>query len=544
MATANINGNGIFYRDTNYMATSDIDSYHLRQMLRNPEPTDFGPIEIWAMAQKVEMPLYQMSSFGGKNTKFVDTLDGAYRWQTPVSQTLPYVIEDIEASNTTKGIDGQHFRLKLSAGIRFGHGDHITYDKMNGLEMRITDADIIPAGDAYIYTVRLLNNDSSKFLDNKYLANGVRMFKKGSSKGSDYGERYSTITTRAGFREFYNYVGGADAHTSYSISTRAELALKGGIKADNTVPVTEIWRNFDPTLDPSITKIEQLADLVGKSGMVSRMKEGTLSRAFITSLEAAHLTAIANDIESQLMWGQGGFSTQDGADDIRMSVGLWKQLDSAYKRIYNKTSFTMDLFRAELYNFFAGRVEFDAQNPSRILYVQTGMGGMRLVNEAIKREANGSGLVINAGPGGNGISAITGQGMNLSYGYAYDEYIVPFFARLRFKINPAFDNIHTNEIENPLVDGFNLSSYSFIVFDVTDNAQENIFLLKKQWDHELKWFYQNGSMDYMGRNGFQSSGDFSGYRVKMRQAYPAIWVADPSKILKIVMKNPITGFSF
>ena len=32
----------------------------------------------------------------------------------------------------------------------------------------------------------------------------------------------------------------------------------------------------------------------------------SLSRTFLTSMEAAHLTKIANDIETYLMWGHGG----------------------------------------------------------------------------------------------------------------------------------------------------------------------------------------------------------------------------------------------
>ena len=108
---------------------------------------------------------------------------------------------------------------------------------------------------------------------------------------------------------------------------------------------------------------------------------------------------------------------------------------------------------------------------------------------------------------------------------------------------PAFDNEETNEIENPRIDGFPLSSYSFIIFDVTNNDNDdNIKLLKYGPDHELKWGYQNGNASYTGQTqAFQSNGNFSGYRVFMSQVYPAIWVKDPTKVLKIVMKNPITG---
>lgn len=296
----------------------------------------------------------------------VDNARGEYKWQTPVSTDLPYIIEDIESGNAFKGIDGTTFRLKISRR-EFGHGDIITYDKYNGVELYITDEDILPMGDGFIYTVQLVNNDNNKFLDNKYLANGTRMFRKGSARG-EYGERFSDIITQAGFREYYNFVGGAEAHVHYSISSRADLMIKGGMNADGTVPVTEIWRTFDKNnLDPSITSLEDMVKVMGKDAVKKAFDNGDLSRTFLTNMEAAHLSKIATDIETYLMWGQGGKVKQDGPDDIRLSVGLWQQLNNAFKRVYNKNNFTLDLFRGEIYNFFNGKVEFQGPDPKELL---------------------------------------------------------------------------------------------------------------------------------------------------------------------------------
>ena len=541
MATPVLN-NGIFLRDTAYNASSHVDSYHLVNMLKDAEPMDLGPVDLWAMSQKVEMPLYQMSSFGGKNVIEVDNARGEYKWQTPVSRDLPYIIEDMDqgAENaTTRGADGQTFRIKLSRR-EFGHGDIITYDKYNGTELYITDEDILPMGDGFVYTVQMVNNNNAATFDAAYLASGTKYFRKGSARG-EYGERFSDITTGTGFREFYNYVGGAEAHVHYSVSSRADLMIKGGMNADGTVPVTEIWRSSGDNMDPSIASLDDMVKVMGKDKVKTAFDNGDLSRSFLTQMEAAHLTKVANDIESYLMWGQGGRVRQDGPDDLRLSVGLWQQLDNSFKRVYNKNNFNLDLFRSEIYNFFNGKVEFQGPDPKRQLIVQTGMGGMRMVNEAIKRDAVASGLVIQAAD----IGAITGQGMDLNFGFAYTSYVIPFLANVKFVLNPAFDNVNTNDIENPIIDGFPLSSYSFIIFDITDNTNDNIFLLKLSWDNQLKWWYQNGTMDYMGRSqGFQSSGQFNGYRVMMSQTMPAIWVKDPTKVLKIVMRNPVTGGSF
>ena len=112
MATPVLN-NGIFLRDTAYNASSHVDSYHLVNMLKDAEPMDLGPVDLWAMSQKVEMPLYQMSSFGGKNVIEVDNARGEYKWQTPVSRDLPYIIEDMDPSaGDTRGADGTTFRIK------------------------------------------------------------------------------------------------------------------------------------------------------------------------------------------------------------------------------------------------------------------------------------------------------------------------------------------------------------------------------------------------------------------------------------------------
>ena len=539
MATPVLN-NGIFLRDTTYKTSSHVDSYHLANMLGSAEPTDMGPVDLWAQAQKVEMPLYQMASFGGKNTITVDNARGEYKWQVPVAQDLPYVIEDIESTNTKKGIDGTTFKIKLNKRA-FGHGDIITYDKYNGAELYVTAEDILPAGDGFIYTVQLVNNDNLKFLGNAYLASGTKFFRKGSARG-EYGERFSDMgDMTTGYREFYNYVGGAEAHVHYSISSRADMMMKGGMRADGTVPVTEIWRNMDNSMDPSISSLEDMVSKMGKDAVKRSMENGSLSRTFVTSLEAAHLSKIAKDIETYLMWGHGGRVRQDGPDDVRLSVGLWKQLDNSFKRVYNKSGFSLDMFKAELMNFYQGRVELAGPDPQRQIIVQTGMGGMKLVNEAIKAEANASGLLVRA----TDIGAVSGTNMDLNFGFAYTSYVIPFLANVKFVLNAAFDNLHTNDIENPLVDGHPLSSYSFVVFDVTENGNDNIYLLKLNWDNQLKWFYQNGTMDYMGRSqGFQSSGNFNGYRVFMTQTMPAIWVKDATKVLKIVMRNPVTGGSF
>jgi len=538
MPTPSLN-NGLFLRDNEYGSSSHMDSYHLMKLMKDKQPDDMGPIDMWAQLQKVEMPLYQMSSFNGKNVIDVEHPRGEFTWRTPVSEEMPYITEDISVSDQP-GIDGTTFKFKMNKRV-FGHGDIITYDKYNGVELYITQDDILDTGDGVIYTVQIVNNDSAAFFDKRFLECNTEYFRVSSARG-EYGERFSDMTASASSREFYNFVGNADAHVHYSISSQVKLMEKGGMTLDGKIPVTEIWRSFDSKLDPSINSLEGMVEAHGADYVKKCRENGDLVKTFITKLEAAHLSKIAYDIETYLMWGKGGRIKQDGPDDLRLSVGLWKQLDNSFKYVYNKPDFRLDMFRAELLNFFRGKVEFEGPDSQRQLVVQTGMAGMKMINDAVLAKAQASGLTINGDK--SGIDAISGKAMDLNFGFAFTSYEIPFLANVKFVLNPAFDNVHQNKIENPIIDGYPLSSYSFIIFDVTDNGSDNIKMLRKKWDSELKWWYNNGTMDYMGRTqGFQSSGQHNGYKVFMTQALPAIWVEDPTKVLKIVMRNPITGES-
>jgi len=538
MATPVLN-NGLFLRDTEYAINSNQISYaHLSTQLGNPKPTDLGPVDIWAAQQKVEMPLYSMANFGGKNVINVDHPMGDYQWQMPIVNDLPFIVEDMEPGNMTKGIDGQTFKIKMSRRD-FGHGAIISYDKYAGAELFITGEDIQPTGDGVIYTCRLVNNGSTRFLDNAYLAPNTKYFRKGSVKG-EFSQKYDDIVTRSGFRSFYNYVGNATAHVSEHVTTRADQLIRGtyGFTGRGTVPIMELWQ-YDKPVDPSIVTLNQLTNKLGTDTTKKALADGSLSASFLTKLEAAMITKIGVDIETYLMWGLGGRISDDGIDDSRLTTGLWTQMNNASMLIYVKPAFTLDMFRSQIYNFFAGKEDMNYPESNRNIIVQTGRGGYQMVSKAIAAEGLGAGLVVNA----TEIGAITGKGFDLSWGTpTFTALRIPGIANLRFEYNPAFDNYNTNSIENPLIDGFPLSSYSFIIFDVTDNTNNNIFLLKRTENHALRWWYQNGTCDYLGRNsGFMSSGNFSGYKVYMEQAHQAIWVKDPTKILKLVMKNPITG---
>lgn len=538
MSTPVLN-NGIFVRDTQYNALGNhLDKYHLFQLQDN-RPLDLGVIDMWAMVQKKEFPLYTLSSFGGKNTIWSPTHE--FTWSTPLTQSMPYIVEDISESEKP-GMYGQTFKIKLSTNA-YGHGAVLTYDKMNGLEMYVTEDPIVQAGDNFVYTVRLVNNKSEQYLDRKYLKPGTKIFRVTSAR-NEYGQKFDDFKgNQAGKREFYNFVGETKAHKTLSVSEDADAI--NNYRKD----VVELYRIDGANADPSIVKLRDLAAAKGDAFLRDRASEGAVAMRWLPKLEAMALTEIGRDLENYLMWGKGGIIRNDSVDDMRLSVGLWKQLDNGYKRVYNRENFSLEMFENEIYNFFNGKVNFDGPDSERELIIQTGLGGFKLINRAISHRVGQSGFLMDA----TSVGAVTGKGMNLKFGYHYVGYKIPFLANLTFVINPAFDNVNNNDIENPIIDGHPLTSYSFIIFDFNqEQGSDNIYLVKyapggDKREADVHWNYQQGTRPYLGisaTKGFQSSGNFNGFRVNMWQRHPAIWVKDPTKVLKIVMRNPITGGSF
>lgn len=537
--------NGIFTGDVQATIGSDISTYNLLEIASKfgtSKRDDMGPVDLWIDAQKIDSPLYKFSSFGGKHVETVKNEKGEFTWQTPITQELPFIVEDVDPSNVTKGIDGQSFLLKFNK--RFGHTAKLTYDKMNGFEVVVSQEDIIPTSNGFIHRVIPVNNDSSRFLDNQFLKQGTRWFHASSSAG-EFDQKYDSVEASAGYREYYNFVGNSMATFEYTVGTTAAKMLDAGINIpNNKIDLMGMWKVTDAQLrDPSITDLNQLKGaLGGEKGLMKAVSDGRLDFGLVTKIEGKGLSQIAADIEYDLMWGKGGIIKTDGVEVLRESVGLWKQLDNAFKTIYNKNDFSLEMFEAEINNFYHGKVDLVGPDPKQYIIVQTGKAGMRLVNVAIEKKAFGKGLVTSS----TDIGAISGDNpMELHYGFSFTSFVIPFIANVKFVYNPALDPIHANDIENPIIDGYRLSSYSFVIFDFTDQGSDNIKLLKQEWDNELRHWYINGKFDAMGRrSGFQSTGGNFGYTCKFEQRKQAIWVKDATKVLKIVMRNPKTGGSF
>jgi hypothetical protein len=511
-------------------------------MSKNQQPTDLGPVEFWMQLKKIWAPLYSMTAFTSSQKIPVTDMAGRYSWQVPELNDMPRIVRDVEPTNTQKGRGGTLFKIALNRKA-YGLNAILTYDKFSGMEFIVTDIQDY-SDNEFIYICRLVNGNSDLFLPNDVLIPQTPIFRMGSAKG-EYSENYDSINTKASYREYYNYTATAEANFEMSISDRAQYIMHSKAAAGTKgLPIQEVWK-FDPetSKDVSTYGVDPILNKLGSTEVMKRIQDGTIWYGFCTQLELQGQKKIAADIENYGMWGKGGkISMPDGRDDARLPVGIWRQLDNAYKRAYNVGVSILPILENQIKNFFNGRVDFVGPDPERKLIIQTGMGGMQQAMAEIKKMANSSGLVQNASE----IGAISGKAMSLDFGYAFQSYVIPFLANVKFQLNPALDAVEANERENPMLNGYRLSSYAYIIMDVTNNLSDNIFQLENtNLNPAFKWRYVNGTADYMMRtSGFQSSGNFSGFKLYMTQLMKTFWIKDPTKVLKVVPINPITKLPF
>jgi hypothetical protein len=317
MSTPVLN-NGLFLRDNSYTLTSHLDSYHIKNLTGGGKPTDLGVIDIWALKQKAQMPLYSFANFKKNNVVVVN--GEKFSWKVPVANELPRIVRDLNPTNTRKGIDGQEFEIVLDKRA-FGMGSIISYDQYNGVQLLVSRR-VAPkqiGKDEYIYTVQVLDG-KDKFLGNEFLKPGTSFFRVGSAIG-EYGENYDDIVVNAGYREFFQYMPTGKAHVHFTV-TREALDEASIIDESGKLKVSEIWKIDENLLaeDPSLAQagsIEQVYALKGKNWWNTQIKSGGISRTFMTRMEAAHVAKVGSDIERYLMWGNGGLLENDGADRIR-----------------------------------------------------------------------------------------------------------------------------------------------------------------------------------------------------------------------------------
>lgn len=542
--------NGIYLQTREYTHDFHLDKAHLLRQnggMDHANATDLGMITPWITTGYLERPgMFDMIK-GGANRIFADS--HLWKWQAPVAEQPTYSLGDI--TNTDKpGQDGSRFKIKLNKRS-FGNGAIIAVDKFSQIELYVTEDEIF--GDdssGYTFTVKLhTTNAKYRFWPKEWLTAGTIFWQKSSVMG-EYGQKYNDMgTIKSGYREFYNYVGEGTAHVYFEVTRDAAYSKI----SDNCVAGIRDYRKIlemyqfapgSPLSDAALRGESPVNYLMkkgmGKDAAMNQVKQDLVKTGWVPEVEALAMRKIEMDVEMQAVWGAGGVIEVEGKTAVHMPIGLFHQVNLGSTYSYNIPLFNLEKLEAYFVSRVKDKIDPYGQNE---LVVGTGRAGLKLVRPQILERVKQSGIFIQDNERyikGTDNQTLYYDGPNF-LAYRWE------FGIIKFVHVPALDPIIANDLENPLFGGERLSSYIFIIDDLSaegDNVYEVVY--GPDWDYQHRFI--NGKMNYLDIKSssssfaaFQSANNHPGFQVFLEKRHKAYWIKDITKSLLIKPINPRTG---
>lgn len=544
--------NGIYLQSREYNADIHLDTAHLMHMHagKSTDATDLGMINPWITTGNIERPA--MWDLIGKGKNRLLTLDGKlFTYKQAIPDGPTYIVEDISGSDRA-GQDGTTFKIKTNKRT-FGNGVLITHSKFAGIEMYVTAEEIRKDGDGFVYTVKLnATNKKYKWYPKEFLTPGTILFQIGSTLG-EYGQTYNdmggTIST-GGYREFYNVVGDSVAHAHFTCTRDAaisKISKECVIGLKDYTKVIEMYQLHPSSAAYDISRQGQspVDFYMREKGMsqkdaMAQVKSEIVKTSWIPEVEKFAKLMVERDIENYAMWGAGGTLDIEGKTQTRLAVGAFHQLNMGPTYNYNLGNFKLSKLDAYIASRLNNKVEMYGTN---VIRIGTGRGGQKLVRSQLKDVANQSNLVFDSEryvKGSDNQNLYLDLPNFMSYRMS--------FGIVEFVYIPSLDPVEANEIDNPIIDGHRLSSYMFIIDDLTAQ-NDNIYEVVNGQDWDFHHFYINGRMNYMDSKAFNASsaGPYQasnlnpGFEVYIEKPHKMYWIKDITRSLLIKPINPRTG---
>lgn len=534
-----LNG-GIYLQSTEYNPSLHVDSAHVQYLkqMYGEKPTHLGVVEYFITSGFLKN-VGSIFDFGGIRPEIIDVQGGVYTWETPEALDEFYIVEDLSCTDYA-GRDEQPFKIRMNRRA-VGNTAVISHDPYSKFDLFITPDEILQDGDTWVYTVTLKGQGSKDaWFPKEFLKPGTRFMQKTSVNGDTSTIHNNTDLGSTKMAKFYNYVGQSYANYQFVV---------GGGASGKTVPNAAVVpiKKYKDVLEMHLFKPGSEgfdAQLIGQNplntvykGDVNAMKRDRVLGVWVPAVEAAAKARIELDLQNEAFWGTGGTVRLENNEIAHMPIGLYHQLNRGNQHYYSIENLTLNKLDGILSSFFAGRQEPWGSN---VVEIETGNGGMSLVKKLTQSLPNSAGLVIDSKP------YLTGDPKNLHYTAPSVTSFDFTFGTIKFKVNPALDPINVaNEISNPKIGAFRLSSYMFIIIDCL-GKNDNIKMLRNVDGWDYIWSFENGQTNYMGNQyGFHGRQDVPwDFKVRMKKRHYAYWLQDPTRCFILKPYNPMTKKPF
>lgn len=517
------------FKTNKYTDTNTIYQWYKRDTFTNYK----GMLALWNQRRLVNTPLLNMTELKN-NVCYVNGAEGKFSYSVPYEIGLPMIVENLNPSNLTPGIDGQEFTIKLSEDC-FTNTDRITYDYRDGVELYIVpDKKIYEDNGGWIYTVQVVSFDrKNSYFPPAYLKAGTQ-FMKVSNTAGEYETEKSSISTRFGSFKLENQIAGGRS-VYHWITAYADML--------NVVDPSMQWISnvYGDLNNSKSTMVMYNLDEKGQP------IKGSLKWMYM--VEAMLWAEMKKMEETDLMWSKGGFVEGSGRTPVRVGMGLYEQMRNGTRVKYtNLTKALLDGVFGQL--FYGSNVPVERRRTK----VQCGTGALIEISKLIESEYAKTPYFTNQ----KDLGIVTGDAMHLRFGYRFVSMQFPTAGEVEFVYNPAFDNQY-NRAADGLIGEYPIHSYTMAIFDITDeresnaaskmdtqfryedgfNTGANVCLVKPQGMDGIVWGYQLGTHAPKGMTSgpIYSTSQRDGYAIWMK-SQSSIWLKDASRSVLLERNKP------
>lgn len=519
------------------------------------KPLDFGVLDLWALKQRTDSPLLTMAI---DNASVIYTDADYYTFELPQATETTTRLVSGGLDKDKMGMDGEEIPFVVTRRD-LAPGSIFKFDLTSRISFTVVDRPIEQLGEHFKLWAVLNTNAQVKWVTKAEFQPQRQVIKLADIRGLDFSS-YKSVwqLSGVGMAKYKNYLSNAMLQQSYRVSSGAVEYLNTNTRIDakQIAMMEQTVIQFYQVRGIADNKVIDMTNSENYTTYFEKLQaakaNGAGEAAFVNLLDSLAINMMMKQNNDLMIWGDQVNLLRDGYDTTRLVPGVWFQLDLAgYKHTYSIDTFTLDTLTNAIKDFEFGKVPLRESISDNVYVIKTGRGGSELIYQAFMK----SGFVIPAQVQNAEFGFITGpNAANLTHNAPrFVRYQIPNIGYLEVQWEPGFDPVNADEFVNPvLAGGYRLTSYTMLIEDYNTSAG-NISIIRKNGS-KMRMIVEAGDQTHpllrmsnnINGNNIQvhaASDELSGYQVKFVGRADTAIVKDPTKLLKLVPKNPRTGIA-
>lgn len=519
------------------------------------KPLDFGVLDLWALKQRTDSPLLTMAI---DNAQVIYTDSDYYTFELPTASDSTTRLVSGGLDKDKMGMDGEEIPFVVSKRD-LAPGSIFKFDVTSRISFLVTDRAIEQMGEHFKVWATLNPNAQVKYVTKAEFIPGRQIIKLADIRGLDFSS-YKSVwqVSNLGMAKYKNYLSNAILQQSYKVTSGAVEYLNTNTRFDakQVSMMEQTALQFYQVRGIADNKVVDMTNATQYKEYWQKLSEakakGAGEATFVNLLDSMAINMLQKQNNDLMIWSDQVSILRDGYDTTRLVPGVWFQLDLAgYKHTYSVDTFSLDTLTDAIKDFEYGKVAMRESISSNIYVIKTGRGGSELIYQAFMKK----GFQIPAQVQNAEFGFITGpDAANLKYNASrFTSFQIPNIGYIQVEWEPGFDPVRADEYVNPiLAGGYRLSSYTMLIEDY-NTSRDNMAIIRKNGS-KMRMIIEAGDNTHpllrMGTNingqniqVSQASDELTGYQVKFIGRADTAIVKDPTRLLKLVPKNPRTGLA-